>query len=129
MFSDHLKKVKRFPQVNLFIVAGCLVIACRLAAMAMVANHQVQQAGVLDLQRATQIVALADCIQRSTGPTRHGCTDQLNRESSGQEPVQPKPAGDPGFAVKNVASIAAIADESVTSALPDLMRAGAAGSR
>jgi hypothetical protein len=124
MFSDHLKKVKRFPRVNLLVVSGGLVIVCQLAAMGMVADEQVQRAGVRDLQRAKQRLALADCIHRSTGPVRHGCISQSSRESSAEETAQAKPAGERLFFAKNVASVA-IADESVANTLPEMIRAGA----
>jgi hypothetical protein len=125
MFSDHLPKVKRFPQVSLLMVAGALVIVCQLVAMAMVADRQVQRAGVRDLQRATQQLAWADCIQRSTGPTRHGCINQANPESGDGELAQASQGSDRAFNPKNVA----IADDGVTQPMPDMMRVGIAASR
>lgn len=76
MFSDHLQKVNHFPKINLLVAAAGLVMVCQLAALAMVADHQVKQANVRDLQRAAQQVAMADCVERSTGATRHGCIRQ-----------------------------------------------------
>jgi hypothetical protein len=125
MFSDHMKKVNRFPQVSLLMLAGGLVIVCQLVAVAMVADQQVQRASVRDLQRVNQQVALADCIQRSTGPTRHGCILQSQIDSSGAELAATIPANDQTFTVKNIA----IADEGMTSPAPDMMRVGAAAPR
>jgi hypothetical protein len=117
MFSDHMKKVNRFPQVGLLILAGGLVIVCQLVAMAMVADRQVQRAGVRDLQRVAQQLALADCIQRSTGPTRHGCILQSQVESGSELPLASL-TSEPNFAVKDLA----MADGGVTSENPELLR-------
>jgi hypothetical protein len=92
MFSDHMQKVNRFPQAGLMMAAGGLVIVCQLIAMALVADRQVQSAGVRDLQRVAQQVAFADCIQRSTGPNRHLCIRQSQIESSGYELVVESPS-------------------------------------
>ncbi|HQS32016.1 MAG: hypothetical protein B7X59_09200 [Polaromonas sp. 39-63-203] len=76
MFSDHLQKVNHFPRIHLLVAAAALVMVCQLVALALVADHQVKQATVRDLQRAAQQVAMADCVERSTGATRHGCIRQ-----------------------------------------------------
>lgn len=60
----------------MLVAAAALVMVCQLVALAMVADHQVKQATVRDLQRAAQQVAMADCVERSTGATRHGCIRQ-----------------------------------------------------
>lgn len=124
MFSDHMRKFSRFPQTGLLMAAGGLVVVCQLVAMAMVADRQVQRAGVRDLQRVAQQVALADCIQRSTGATRHGCIRQSQLDSSGYEPVIASPASEAGertFSFKNVA----IAGEGATNDTADLTRVAA----
>jgi hypothetical protein len=125
MFFDHVKKANRFPQAGLLILAGGLVIVCQLVAMAMVADRQVQRAGVRDLQRVAQQLAWADCIQRSTGPTRHGCMLQSQPDAGGAELAAAKPADDQTFTVKNIA----IADEGVTNPTADMMRVGVAAAR
>lgn len=124
MFSDHMQKPSRFPQTGLLMAAGGLVIVCQLVAMAMVADRQVQRAGVRDLQRATQQLALADCIQRSTGSTRHICIRQSQLDSSGYELAVASPASEAGertFSIRNVA----IAGEGGTNETADLMRVAA----
>jgi hypothetical protein len=129
MFSDHVKKVNRFPQAGMLILAGGLVIVCQLVAMAMVADQQVQRASVRDLQRVTQQTALADCIQRSTGSTRHICIRQSQLDadinSGVTEIVGASPANDQTFTVKNIA----IADEVVTNPGTHMMRVGVAAAR
>lgn len=124
MFSDHMQKSSRFPQTGLLMLAGGLVIVCQLVAMAMVADRQVQRAGVRDLQRVTQQLALADCIQRSTGSTRHICIRQSQLDSSGYELAVASPASEAGertFSIKNVA----IAGDGATNETADLMRVAA----
>jgi hypothetical protein len=123
MFSDHMQKFSRFPQTGLLIAAGGLVIVCQLVAMALVADRQVQRAGVRDLQRVAQQLAFADCIQRSTGPARHGCLRQSQLESDGGEPVVARPANEQTFAIKNVAS----AGEAGANDTADIVRVGIAG--
>ena len=88
MFSDYLKKVTRFPTLGLMMLAGGLVVVCQLLAMVMVAGNPLQNTFVRDLQQ----VALADCIQRSTLATRHGCIRQSQLESVDQELTAAGPA-------------------------------------
>jgi hypothetical protein len=130
MFSDHVKKPSRFPQAGLLVMAAGLVIVCQLIAMAMVADRQVQRAGVRDLQRVTQQLALSDCIQRSTGATRHICVRQSQQDayvkdvnSGATEIAIASPAVEPGFAVKNIA----VADGSMTGSSAELIRVGISG--
>ena len=118
MFSDHLQKMNPLPRVNLLAAAAVLVMVCQLAALALVADRQVKQASVRDLQRVAQQVAMADCVERSTGPTRHGCIRQTQTamladgEASG--------SGDQGraFGVKNVAAVDGITGGELTSLMP-----------
>ena len=118
MFSDHLQKMNPLPRVNLLAAAAVLVMVCQLAALALVADRQVKQASVRDLQRVAQQVAMADCVERSTGPTRHGCIRQTQTvmlaggEASG--------SGDRGraFSVKNVAAVDGITGGELTSLMP-----------
>lgn len=120
MFSDHMPKMSRFPQTGLLIMAGGLVIVCQLVAMAMVADQQVQRAGVRDLQRVAQQVAFADCIQRSTGASRHGCIRQLQVDSSGGELLLASPASEQTFSTRKVA----VAGDGVADAKATMMRVG-----
>lgn len=125
MFSDQIQKSGRFPQAGLLMAAGGLVIVCQLVAMAMVADKQVQRAGVRDLQRIAQQLAVADCIQRSIGPGRRDCLRQSQLESGGDELVVNGPADPQTFAIKTVA----IAGDDAVNGAADMMRAGIAGVR
>jgi hypothetical protein len=78
MFSDHLRKdIDELPRVNLALVAAILVVICQLAAMAFVAGGQVQKADQRDLQRLAREAAFAECVERNSGPVRHGCIQQV----------------------------------------------------
>ena len=122
MFSDHRPKMSRFPQTGLLIMAGGLVMVCQLVGMAMVADQQVQRAGVRDLQRVAQQVAFADCIQRSTGASRHGCIRESQLDSSSGELVVASPASERIFGTRNVA----LADDGVAREAAAIMRVGIA---
>lgn len=125
MFSDHLKKATRFPQTGLLMAAGALVLVCQLVAIALVANQQVQRASVRDLQRFAQQVAFADCIERSTGPTRHGCIRQSQLESNGGMPASASLAIEPTFTVNKVA----MADDAVTTETVGVLRVSVKNAR
>ena len=78
MFSDHLRKnIDELPRVSQPVVAGVLVVICQLTAMAFVTDGQVQKAGQRDLQRLAQQAAIAECVERNSGPMRHGCIQQV----------------------------------------------------
>ena len=76
MFSDHVQKIQKFPLLSLLAVAACLVILCQLLALALVVDRQVKRAELRDLTWIAQQVAITECIERSTGPVRHGCIQQ-----------------------------------------------------
>ena len=122
MFSDHLQKVTRFSQLGLVMLAGGLVFVCQLLAMAMVADKPFQNTGVRDLQQVAPQVALADCIQHSTGPARHGCIRQSQLESEGRELAGSSPASEGSAGITDVAT----EDESVTSDKTQMMRVAVA---
>lgn len=125
MFSDHMPKMARFPQAGLLMAAGGLVIVCQLVAMAMVADRQVQRASVRDLQQLAQRVALNDCIQRSTGPTRHSCIQQSQLESDGPRLALAGQTTNEIFAIRAVA----IEGEAVATSSADIMSVGIAGTQ
>jgi hypothetical protein len=78
MFSDHLRKdIDELPRINLVAIAAVLIVICQLIAMAFVADGQVQKAGQRDLQRLAQQAAIAECVERNSGPMRHGCIQQV----------------------------------------------------
>ena len=120
-----MPKLSRFPQAGLLLAAAGLVIVCQLVAVAMVADKQVQRAGVRDLQRVAQQASLADCIQRSTGANRHGCIRQSQLESDSGEPAVATQWSGPASNASNVA----IADDLATNQTADIMRVGAAATR
>lgn len=118
MFSDHLQKMNPLPKVNLLIAAAVLVMVCQLAALALVADRQVKQASVRDLQRVAQQVAMADCVERSTGPTRHGCIRQTQTAMLAGD--EASASGDRGrvFSVKSVAAVDGITGGELASLMP-----------
>ncbi len=78
MFSDHLRKdIDELPRLSLAAIAGVLVVICQLVAMAFVTDGQVQKASQRDLQRLAQQAAMAECVERNSGPMRHGCIQQV----------------------------------------------------
>ena len=125
MFSDQLQKMCRFPQAGLLLAASGLVVVCQLVAMAMVTGEKVQSAGVRDLQRVARQEALGDCIQRSHGPSRHGCIHQSQLESDGGEQVVAGPVNDETSPIGQVAS----ADKAAASDTAAIVRVSVASAR
>lgn len=125
MFSDHLQKVNHFPRIHLLVAAAALVMVCQLVALALVADHQVKQANVRNLQRAAQQVAMADCVERSTGATRHGCIRQTQTVMLADGEGWDSGARARVFSVKNVA----VADGSTTALMTSLVPVGLAHAR
>ena len=125
MFSDHLQKMNHFPRINLLVAAAALVMVCQLVALALVADHQVKQANVRDLQRAAQQVAMADCVERSTGATRHGCIRQTQTVMVADGEGWNSAARARVFSVRNVA----VADGSTAGAMTSPMPIGLAQAR
>ena len=120
MFSDHLQKMNHFPKINLLVAAAGLVMVCELVALALVADHQVKQANVRDLQRAAQQVAMADCVERSTGASRHGCIRQTQTVMLADGEGWNSGARGHVFSVKNVA----VADGGTAGVMTSLMPVG-----
>ena len=118
MFPEHLKKVTRFPTLGLMMLAGGLVVVCQLLAMVMVAGNPLQNAGVRDLQQ----VAFADCIQRSTSASRHGCIRQSQLESDDRELAAASPPDAESANTRNLA----MTNEDATSDRADKLRVAAA---
>lgn len=84
MFSDHVQKIQKFPLLSLLAVAACLVILCQLLALALVVDRQVKRAELRDLTWMAQQVAITECIERSTGPVRHGCIQHARAARNGR---------------------------------------------
>jgi hypothetical protein len=62
------------PQGNTFWLAGGLLIAALLAAMAMVCSHQVRRAEVRAATFQVQQTAMSDCLQYIPSATIGSCT-------------------------------------------------------
>ena len=118
MFSDHWRKLTRFPQVGLMMLAAGLVGVCQLLAMVLVGGNPLQNTGLRDLQQ----VALADCIQRSTSASRHGCIRQSQLESDDRELLAASPADEESANTRNLA----MTNEGATSDRADKLRVAAA---
>ena len=118
MFSDYWRKLTRFPQVGLMMLAAGLVGVCQLLAMVLVGGNPLQNTGVRDLQQ----VALADCVQRSTSASRHGCIRQSQLESADREPLAASPADEESANTRNLA----MTNEGATSDRADKLRVAAA---
>lgn len=118
MFSDHVQKISGFPQINLLGVAGGLVIVCQLVAMALVVDGQVQRAGARDLQRVAQQLAFADCIERSTGLTRSGCTQQVQSAQDATEYSASEPSSERLFSIRNVITVGTLSKNEVSGLAP-----------
>jgi hypothetical protein len=125
MFSDHMKESSRASPAGLLMAAGGLAVVCLLVALALVAERQVQRASVRDLQRVAQQLALADCIQRSSGAHRHLCIRQMQLESGAFELAVASPSSQQDFNSKNVA----IAGDGVAIETADMMRVGVPATR
>ena len=125
MFSDHLQKMNPLPKVNLLAAAAVLVMVCQLAALALVVDRQVKQASARELQRITQEVAMADCVERSTGLTRHSCIRQTQTVLLAGDEVSASGGRGRFFSAKNVAA----ADGITGGELANLMPAGLAPTR
>ena len=118
MFSDHMQKIGRFPQVGLLPIVGGLVIVCQLVAMALVVDGQVQRADMRDVQRVAQQLAFAECIERSTGLTRRGCMPQTQDVQATTEYASNDAASEHLFSIKNVASVGKLSSNVVSGLAP-----------
>ncbi len=80
MFSDHL--VPRAPshtQIWLALGAG-VVIICQLGALAWLADGQMDKAQTREARYTAERELLAQCIEKSSGATRHLCIKQSKVE-------------------------------------------------
>lgn len=118
MLVTHLQKFTRFPRLGLVVLAAALVVVCQLLAVVMVGGNPLQSTGVRSLQQA----ALADCVQRGTSASRHGCIRQSQLESDDRELVVASPAEEESASINRLFA----ADEDVTSNSADKLRVAAA---
>lgn len=98
MFSDHLIKTERWPVINLFVLAGLLVVLCQLVALALVVDSQIDKADVRDQRHREHVAEMADCqdrMQLDVRPLRHGCIQQVQaaRDAAGHPYASLQPAG------------------------------------
>jgi hypothetical protein len=89
MFSAHFQKFDEMPYKTLLLVAAGLVLLCQLAALAFVADSQVEKAKLRETQRMAQMQAIAQCVETSVGPARQKCIQQVRVAAS---PAEPAPA-------------------------------------
>lgn len=80
MFSERVKKVDTMPSRVLFGVAAGLVFLCQLAALALVANGQVEKAHIRDAYYSSAQMEMADCSKTYSGPARSQCIEQINAD-------------------------------------------------
>lgn len=98
MFSDHVIKTERWPVINLFVLAGLLVVLCQLVALALVVDSQIDIADVRDQRNREHVAEMADCLDRmqlDVRPLRHGCIQQVQaaRDAAGHPSPSMQPAG------------------------------------
>lgn len=114
MFSDYLQKIDRVSNRALLGVAAGLIILCQLIAMAVVVGGQVKKAHARNSLYASERIALAHCIESSTGVARNICIAQA------QASIPPSRDIDNSLGAQAVASVSAM--DSIT--LPALQTQG-----
>lgn len=102
MFSDHLPKIDQTSSKALFAVAAGLIILCQLVAMAFVVDGQVKKAHARNALHASERMAVAYCIESSTGVARNTCIAQA------QASARPFQDIDRNVAAQAVASVSAL---------------------
>lgn len=78
MFSEWVEKFDTMPSKVLFGVAAGLVFACQLAALALVANGQVEKAHSRDAYYISAQTEMADCSKKYSGSARSRCIERIN---------------------------------------------------
>lgn len=77
MFSDHLPKIDSLPRLAIVVGAGAAILLGGLMSMVGVVDQQMERAALRELQRLERQAALTECMERNTGPMRHGCIQQV----------------------------------------------------
>jgi hypothetical protein len=78
MFSDHLRKdIDMLPRIKPAVLAAIVMVIFLLSAISFIADGQMQKAEIREQQRLAQQVAYAECVERNSGPMRHGCIQQI----------------------------------------------------
>ena len=91
MFSERVKKVDTMPFRVLLGVAAGLVFLCQLAALALVANGQVEKAHARDAYYTSAQTEMADCSKTYSGPARSQCVEQINADINPYSTYTPLP--------------------------------------
>ncbi len=80
MFSDHFPpRAPSHTQLWLALGAG-VVIICQLGALAWLADGQMDKAQTREARYTAERELLAQCIEKSSGATRHLCIRQAKAE-------------------------------------------------
>ena len=116
MFSERVKKVDTMPSKVLFGVAAGLVFLCQLAALALVANGQVEKAHVRDADYSYAQTEMADCSKTYSGPKRNQCIERINAT------INPYSTYTSSFEAQAHSSVIHMADQGA-SAIPSATRA------
>ena len=77
MFSDYFSKPRQAHTKAWLLLGAMVLIVCQLAAMRFVALSQVQAAELRQSRLADQRMAVAQCIQSSSGPARNACMSDV----------------------------------------------------
>lgn len=117
MFSEWVEKVDTMPSKVLFSVAAGLVFVCQLAALALVANGQVEKAHVRDAYYSSAQTQMADCSKTYSGPARSQCVERINAT------LNPYSTYTSTFEAKAHSSGIHLADQGIN-VTPSAMRAG-----
>ena len=91
MFSERVKKVDTMPFRVLLGVAAGLVFLCQLAALALIANGQVEKAHARDTYYTSAQMEMADCSKTYSGPARSQCIEQINAAINPYSTYTPSP--------------------------------------
>lgn len=116
MFSERVKKVDTMPFRGLLGVAAGLVFMCQLAALALVANGQVEKAHVRDAYYSSAQTEMADCSKTYSGPKRNQCIEQINAT------INPYSTYTSSLEAQSHSSVTQLADQGA-SAMPSATRA------
>jgi hypothetical protein len=82
-FCEPSVKVERWPVINLFVLAGLLVVLCQLVAMALVVDSNPDKSELRDERNREHVAEKADCLdkmQLDVRSLRHGCIQQVQAE-------------------------------------------------
>lgn len=87
MFSDHLLPVSPSRTRQWLIVGAAVVMVCQLVALAWLAGGQVDKATTRVAGEVAKRERVAQCVEKSSGATRHLCNRQDGVETFAAQPV------------------------------------------